>query len=774
MEYIKSSLGVVEQHSVPSYDLNREITRDELELGIKRLKINKACGTDSVTNEMIIHGGHQLYATILILFNRILDSGTYPAEWNTNIIVPIHKSGLKSDPSNYRGISLSSCMSKLFITILNSRIEAFLTENDLIAMNQNGFKRGHRTEDNVMILRSLFNKYVTTSNQKLYVAFIDFKKFFDLIDRDILCYKMQQIGITGNVYSLIKSMYTSCLYKINCGQGLSEAILSTIGLKQGCPFSPNLSNTVQNDIHSIFDNICDPVDLDGTQFNSLSWADDLVLISTSPKGLQNALDALSSYCNKWSICINPTKSVSMVLSKRKTTLKQPMSLNGSHLEYAHHVTYLGFYLTYNLDSKAMIEDRITKANRAAYVLRQGLSVAGTNNVIDIKLAMSLFDKLVAPILLYGCPIWAMANSTNLIYLQNIQEGENTRTLAISELSKCGKQIEINYARRVGRPSDNHNRDILIDLKHYDDKTLLLYSNTDMSLKQKLRKYDVSLHMYDSLCEKVHTRFLKSVLSVSKFTSNMAVFGDLGRLPITIKSLAIGVKYWQKIAAGASPNKLLSLAYNTECQHLQSSPWLQNIQCLLTENGLGEYWINPNNYSIYNIFRKRLNDQFIQNWFEKANSGISLHTLGILKDRYSYSNYLSEVKSINIRRIITKLRLNYGMLNYSRLHDADARLCKMCDMSVEEDISHFLCVCPVYTDARRDLMRNIAGSQPSFSGLPQETQIKILLNLDFSTIRLSNNMSEHELTGHIASYLKRIVKIRSAMDNSTGSPDPLAT
>jgi hypothetical protein len=711
---------------------------------------------------MIIAGGEYLHSTILIVFNKIMQSGQYPVDWQTNIILPIFKSGNSADPSNYRGIALSSCLGKLFTYIINSRIEKYLTDKNLISIYQNGFKRGHRTEDNIVILKSLFNKYVNNMNQKLYVVFVDFRKFFDLINRDILCYKMQRMGITGNVYDLIKSMYGSCRFKINCGDGLSESILSNIGLKQGCNISPNLSNIVQNDIHDVFGNSCDPVCLGEKEFSSLSWADDLVLISLSESGLQNALDALSNYCHTWSICINAEKTVCMTLSKRKSKLKRNFSIKGKYLKHSDSVKYLGFHLTHNLDAKAMINDRIAKANRAVYVLRQALSSSGSNNIIDIKLATSLFDKLVSPVLLYGCCVWGLSNPTNQVYLKNVNEGGNTRLTASKELSKCGKLIDIVSARRVGRINERQPRDILINIRNFDDKLYLLYSNTDSSIKKNLSNFDLKLD--DQLYETVHTKFMKVILGASKYTSNTAVFGELGRFPIAIKTLSLGVKYWHTMASGSSPNKLLHEAFKSECRI--SSMWIQNIKYLLLVNGLGNFWLDPISVSsplICKTIRKRLEDQFVQKWFERAKSSVSLHTLNKLKCEYVCSAYLNQVKSPNMRRIYSKLRLNYGILNYSKINDSSANVCKLCDSGSIENITHFLCECPILKHERQTFSSKLMFHLPAFKHFSNDDKISLILNLDMSNVKFYHPSGiDEQCIDIIMSYVKSIFNVRNSL------------
>ena len=88
-------------------------------------------------------------------------------------------------------------------------------------------------------------------------------------------------GITGNIYKLIKSMYDDYVYAVKANNTISDLFTSSIGLKQGCPLSPVISNIFQNDLHEILKDNCNPVNIGTKKLNSLSWNDDLVLMSTS-------------------------------------------------------------------------------------------------------------------------------------------------------------------------------------------------------------------------------------------------------------------------------------------------------------------------------------------------------------------------------------------------------------------------------------------------------------------------------------------------------------
>ena len=145
-------------------------------------------------------------------------------------------------------------------------------------------------------------------NQNLYIAFVDFSKFFDSIIRDMLLYKLLRYGITGPIYDIVKSMYRNTRYQVRIGEQVSPKFCANSGVKQGCCMSPVLSNIFQNDLHDSFSEGCDPVLIGDTSVNSISWVDDLMLISTSAEGLQECLTRLHTYCYRWGLEVNTDKT----------------------------------------------------------------------------------------------------------------------------------------------------------------------------------------------------------------------------------------------------------------------------------------------------------------------------------------------------------------------------------------------------------------------------------------------------------------------------------
>ena len=102
--------------------------------------------------------------------------------------------------------------------------------------------------------------------------------------------------------------------------------------------SPTLSNLFQNDLHDLFDNTCDPVLLAEFEINSLLWADDLVLFSSTKIGLQKCLDNLAAYCHMWQLEVNVDKV--MVMSTDRTAARD-ITFQGQELQC---VNFFFFFL----------------------------------------------------------------------------------------------------------------------------------------------------------------------------------------------------------------------------------------------------------------------------------------------------------------------------------------------------------------------------------------------------------------------------------------------
>ena len=113
----------------PAFDyLNADITEQEVEAALKRLKRNKAAGVDGIRAEHILDAFELLLKPFVQTFNQVLNRGGPPA-WCTGLIHPIFKAGDPEDAANYRGITVVVILAKLYAMVLEARAR-LLSEYD--------------------------------------------------------------------------------------------------------------------------------------------------------------------------------------------------------------------------------------------------------------------------------------------------------------------------------------------------------------------------------------------------------------------------------------------------------------------------------------------------------------------------------------------------------------------------------------------------------------------------------------------------------------------
>ena len=248
--------------------------------------------------------------------------------------------------------------------------------------------------------------------------------------------------------------------------------------------------------------------LGNTCLNSLSWADDLVLMSRSAEGLQNCLNKLESYCSKWGLKVNKEKTKCMTMCQGMC-IKPRLTFGNCMLENVDSYKYLGMIITYNGNLKKMIDDRMNKAKRAIFMLKRALS---TSHNVSVKLAMSIFDKQIAPILLYGCPLWGVTESS---YHVKIKLSDVT----IRNTRRTVKDI----FQQIG--ADIKDRDIVLTRLYREKQEICVRLRNVSNRNEIMRKYNLSpltvmITNYSprqtSTYEKVHTNFSKFALGISKY------------------------------------------------------------------------------------------------------------------------------------------------------------------------------------------------------------------------------------------------------------------
>ena len=396
-----------------SYDdiLDADISEMEVKKAIQHLKCGKAAGPDDILAEMIKTAEHEITPYLTKYFNVLFARAKFPLEWSKAIIIPLHKKGDVNDPGNYRGISLLSILSKVYTHIINSRLTLWVESNFVLTDAQAGFRKGRSTVDHIFTLHAAIERQFA-NNSKLYVAFIDFKKAYDSVNRNILWSVLLRSGIQGKMLRTIKAMYASvqACVKSNATTDLSVFFHCLQGLKQGCIASPILFSLLVNELaNEIFAKARHGIPLGPTDIELflLLFADDLTLLASTVIGLQNQLNVLSVAAERLCLTVNLDKSKVIVFRKGGfLAAKEKLFLGGAVLEVVNKYKYLGLTFSTGHSFAAAMEDTSIRAKKNTLEVLRALKKISCNSP---EVFFKLFGAQIVPTLLYAAEIWGYRN-----------------------------------------------------------------------------------------------------------------------------------------------------------------------------------------------------------------------------------------------------------------------------------------------------------------------------------------------------------------------------
>ena len=387
-------------------EYNRPISVEEVQLAVRKLKLKKAAGPDGLAGEFF-KGFEIIIPFFVKFFNVLFDKGVYPEKWTESIILPLFKKGDVNAPGNYRGISLSDICSKIFGSIINRRLQTWVEENNVTGEYQAGFKKGYSTVDHMFTLMACVQKQLTL-HRKLYVAFIDFQKCFDSINRNLLWPVLLKNGVKGKLFGCIRSMYFSVKARVRCGAKLTDIIHCSAGVKQGDNCSPILFSIFINELaievirqgkHGV--NFL----VDTFELFILLLADDVVLLSETPVGLQRQLNSLQIASVSLGLKVNMDKSNIVVFRNGGYLgMGEKWTFQGVVMPIVNAYKYLGIYFSTRLSFAVACKDISSKAKRVLFMIIQRLRQYN-NHSFDVF--RRLFDTQVYSIMQYGAEIWGL-------------------------------------------------------------------------------------------------------------------------------------------------------------------------------------------------------------------------------------------------------------------------------------------------------------------------------------------------------------------------------
>ena len=152
-------------------------------------------------------------------------------------IIPVPKKGDSTSAANYQGIALIPIAAKLYNKLLLNRIVPVL--DPLLRKNQNGFRRGRSTLAQILSIRRILEE-MRRLNKEVTICFVDFRKAFDSISRDLMFEILPLYGIPSIIVDAVRSVYTNTSATIITPDGETDQFNIVAGVLQGDTLAPFL------------------------------------------------------------------------------------------------------------------------------------------------------------------------------------------------------------------------------------------------------------------------------------------------------------------------------------------------------------------------------------------------------------------------------------------------------------------------------------------------------------------------------------------------------
>ena len=241
----------------------------------------------------------------------LYEQGLVPTELKQANVSPIFKGGNRKDPSNYRPVSITPIVAKVFESIIYDDLQKFIEDNKVISPKQHGFQKAKSTTTNLIDFWDRVTS-IADNGKSLSIIYTDLKKAFDSVPHDLLLAKLEHYGVRGKTYNWIESFLQNRTQKVVVNDEASDYAPVLSGVPQGGILSGMFFILYINDL---------PQNLKHTEV--FMYADDAKLLSEvlnnqSLTEIQQDLDSLHAWCTQWRLALNPKKCYWIHYNPKKT------------------------------------------------------------------------------------------------------------------------------------------------------------------------------------------------------------------------------------------------------------------------------------------------------------------------------------------------------------------------------------------------------------------------------------------------------------------------
>ena len=284
------------------------ITKEEVEKKLKALISDKAQGPDQIPPRVLKELHKELAEPLTILFRKSIESGIVPSDWKFAEVTAIFKKGNRTDPGNYRPVSLTSICCKILEQFVRDSIVDHMTDNNLYSECQHGFRKKRSCVTQLLEVHEKLTDMID-DGKSIDIIYVDFKKAFDSIPHERLLLKMKGYGIIGKTYQWVRNFLSGREQRVRVGNEYSQRTKVTSGIPQGSILGPVLFTIFINDLP------------EAVNVNCKVFADDTKIYddTNNHHEIQSDLFKMQEWTEKWNLYFNISKCKVMHIGKKKST-----------------------------------------------------------------------------------------------------------------------------------------------------------------------------------------------------------------------------------------------------------------------------------------------------------------------------------------------------------------------------------------------------------------------------------------------------------------------
>ena len=383
------------------------VTEERVRGTIEALKECSAAGPDEIPPTVIKQLKDELVIPITILFKKSIEERRIPDDWRESNVTPIYKQkGSRSDPGNYRPVSLTNVVGKMLERIVKQDIVRFIEQNKLMSNSQHGFRSGRSVQTNMTEFLDQTTRWLD-KGRSFDIIYLDFAKAFDKVCHKRLILKLAEVGVGEGVRGWIENWLSGRRQRVKVEEEMSDWEDVVSGVLQGSVLGGVLFNIFIDDI-----------DESGGEAFLRKFADDTKMaqiVETHEDGqmMQKKIDGLVEWADKWGMAFNSAKCKVMHCGNKN--LQVPYSMDGDRIGVTREERDLGVIVGDTMKPSSQCASAARAGNFALGQLLRAFHYRRKANIVP------LYKTFVRPRLEFAVTAWNPWTEADVRILERVQE-----------------------------------------------------------------------------------------------------------------------------------------------------------------------------------------------------------------------------------------------------------------------------------------------------------------------------------------------------------------